>query len=1175
MLKNIKEFKLPEIEEKILEFWRKNNIFQKSVAQRKGAPIFNFFEGPPTANGRPGLHHILARSFKDIIPRYKTMKGFYVPRRGGWDTHGLPVEIGVEKALGLKSKKDIEKYGIAEFNRKCKESVWEFKEDWEKVTERMGFWVDLKNPYITYEKTYIESLWWILSEAWKKKLLYRGHKVVPWCTRCGTGLSSHELAQGYKETTDDAVYVRFKLKKGQRIAKGFSADPKTFILSWTTALLALPGNVALAVDEKVKYIALEHEGAKHTERWIIAKDIYDKPKNFFKDWAKPILGKNGEPIVFAGKNLVGLRYDALWSIRQLKNSKSHKVYAADFVTTTDGTGVVQINPMYGEDDYKLAKKVGLPQHHTIDQFGAFTKEVAKFDGMYVKSKETEAKILKYLEANNILVKKEPYAHEYPFCWRCQTALLYYARDSWFISMSKLREKLVALNKKIHWIPEHIKTGRFGEWIKEAKDWAISRERYWATPLPIWVCKRGHTKVMGSIADLENAIKPENNFFVMRHGAADHNIKGLIASGPETEHHASNLTEEGIEAVKNQAQLLKKEGIDFIFTSPYKRAKETARIISKATKAKIIEDKRLAEINTGIFNWKTIKEYDSFFDDPLERFTKAPALGESLNDLRKRVFSFVDEVNRQYSGKNILIVGHGDPLWMIEAALKNCSPEQAMKMKSGYIKLGEFKKIEFKNISYNEEGDIDLHRPYVDQLNVVCSHCPPRSKSKMERVKEVADAWFDSGAMPYAAPHYPFEHKEDLDKHGIGYPADYISEGMDQTRGWFYTMLAVAVILGRKEPYKNVISLGLIHDKFGQKMSKSRGNTVDPWAIMQKYGVDVIRWYFYTVNPPGEAKNFDEDDLVKVSRRFFSILYNSYVFSNTVPHHSEASKPDPRHVLDHWILSRLNETIKNVTESIEDYEIGDAARIIEALVDDLSRWYIRRSRDRDDMIKTLLYVLGEISKLIAPFAPFFADALYQSLGNSAANLRKFGSVHLDSYPVFNEEFYDKSLIKKMAEVRRLSALGLAERASHGIKVRQPLKALILKDNPLGLDEELLGVLRDEINVKEIIVDKKVRLPEGKEVKLDVEITEELKQEGLIRELKRGIQDLRQELNLNPSDKVELYLELPEATMRVFLPTAESFRHGVGARVIYHKRTDKFTVEKEVDFDGNKVWIAIKI
>jgi len=1161
MLYNLEKFSLPEIEEKVLKFWQENQIFEKSLnkalavkdkSKKKQLKKFVFFEGPPTANGRPGIHHVLSRSFKDIILRYKTMRGFFVPRRAGWDTHGLPVEIEVEKELNLKSKKDIEKYGIAAFNQKCRESVWRYKNEWEKLTERIGFWLDLKHPYITYENSYIEVLWWIISQIAKKKLLYKGHKVVPWCTRCGTALSSHELALGYKEVKEQSVYIKFKLKS--------SKFNKTYILSWTTTPWTLPGNIALAVNPKIDYVKVEI----NKEFYILAKQRLS------------ILDGNYSIIEsYKGKELVGLSYEPLFNIEKLKHKNSYKIYPADFVNVEEGTGVVHTAVMYGEDDYQLGKKFNLVQHHTVDEQGKFTKDVSGFYGLYVKDLKTEEKIINYLKLKNLLFKTEFYTHDYPFCWRCSTPLLYYARDAWFVLMSKLRKRLLEENEKINWIPSHLKHGRFGEWLKEIKDWNFSRERYWGTPLPVWICNNcHHQKIISSVAEFEKALgKARNNYILVRHGQAESNLKEIVNFWPEKQ--KFHLTLEGIKQVELQAKKLKKEfkKIDFIFSSDLTRTRETAKILSqKLGGVKIIYDKRLREVNFGIFQGRKNAEYHAYFSSDLEKFSKAVVGGENLREVAKRSYEFIEELEKKYKGKTLIIVSHEYVIWMLESVMRGWDEEKAVfeKQKRGkdFIKNGQAIKVELKKLPRNEYGFMDLHRPYVDKIIFSC----PKCGQKMTRVKEIVDVWFDSGAMPFAS--------------GADYPADYIAEGVDQTRGWFYTLLAVGVLLDKGRPYKNVISLGHVLDKNGQKMSKSKGNIVDPWQMVNRYGVDTIRWYFYTINSPGEPKKFDEADLAKVLRQFVLLVYNSFLFFDIY-----AKKPNlinqkikAINILDKWILIRLNETIIKVTKNLDNYDIANAAKTIEEFINDLSRWYIRRSRKRFSVVfkgynkglkakdyfsasETLGYVLFNLSKLLAPFMPFFAEALYKSLVKDDL----FLSVHLENWP--NADFKlkadDLSLLKEMAEIRRLASLVLAKRAEAKIKVRQPLQKLKIKNLKIKIRTELLEILKDEVNVKEIEIDSKLK----EEIWLDTNLTHQLKEEGWLREIIRLVQDLRQEARLQPKDKIILAAVLPPELNYLFEKNEKFIKTEINAEKIEYKRLNKFDVELETKLDEWLIWLAL--
>lgn len=1219
MLKHLKTFNPAEIEEKVLAFWQKNQIFEKSLKQRQSAKnkTFKFYEGPPYANGRPGLHHIIARVFKDIILRYKAMQGYYVPRKAGWDTHGLPVEIEAEKQLGIKSKKEIEKFGIALFNEKAKDAVWKYKDEWEKLTERIGYWLDLKNAYITYENSYIESCWWIFKRIAERGFLKKSYKVIPFCTRCGTPLSSHELAMpgAYQTAKDVSVFVKFKVK-----AKSKDWE-NTSILAWTTTPWTLPGNVALAIDPKATYVCVPDPDSKGY--WLVlAKDLFLKfiEKGFFPPEYKQLKEPNIDEL--KGGELIGIEYEPLFKIKVLQTEKSYQVYAADFVTMEDGTGVVHTAVMYGEDDFDLGKKIGLPMHHTVDETGRFTKEVGGgFEGKYVKDPETEKLIIKTLRKNGNFFREEKYEHEYPFCWRCGTSLLYYARESWFFEVSKLRKELVEANQKINWIPGHIKDGRFGEWIKEAKDWAISRDRYWGTPLPIWECEKcNEIFVAGSLGDLNERAYSKNNFFLVRHGEGTANVADIIASGPEKGGHISKLTSRGIKQSENVAKILSRKKIDVIYSSPYKRTVDTAEIVAKKTSAKVIFDKRLGELDCGTYNWRSIKDFRGLFQNTAERFVKTPPGGENLNDLRKRVSDFMLEVNEKYIGKNIVIVSHGNPIWMMETVAAGIGIEASLKMPQ--FVNGQVKAIRYLNIPRKPDGETDIHRPFIDHvfLRCACGH-------KMTRVRDVADVWFDSGAVPLASYHYPFSGSQKSKVNGQRlpdtYPADYISEAIDQTRGWFYTMLAIAVLLGNDAPYKNVICLGLILDKNGVKMSKSKGNIVDPWEIMSKYGVDAVRWYFYTVNPPGEPKLFHESEVGKTMRRIFLILYNSYVFFETYGQKSKNAKqfkasPSSPNILDRWIIARRDKVVETTSKFLDAYDVGGAAKEIESLLDDLSRWYIRRSRrrfqkpssnkDLRDASKTLEYILFDMSRLLAPFTPFFAEALYQSLRGhyadttrtsadgqrmSASSQRKSASlsVHLEDWPGVSGttgKKTDSSLINQMAWVREVATLALAKRAEAGIKVRQPLQSVTCHVSSIKLNKELLEILKDEINVKKILFFTKGESPPspdfgragasggdeklGNETVLDTKITPKLKEEGMMRDLVRAVQELRQNAGYTPKDKIELFVS-GGVFDTIITRHEKDLKKEIGAKIISLKKSEKFDAEIETKLDGQEIWLGV--
>jgi len=952
---------IPKIEEKILKFWRKNKITEKGLKLNKGKKKFVFFEGPPTANGRPGMHHVEARAFKDVIPRYKTMQGFYVDRKAGWDTHGLPVELEVEKELGLKNKDEIEKYGIAKFNEKCQQSVWRYKNEWEKMTERIAFWIDMKDPYITYENRYIGSVWYILKKVWDKGLLFKGFKILHLCTRCGTVLSSHEVSQGYKKVKENSVYLNFKTTKGNnKVQKG------DIILAWTTTPWTLPGNVALAVGENINYVRIGYQGKKY----VLAKSRLCVIDGDYKIEDE-----------FDGKDLIDLEYQPLFEIESIKKTgkKAYYVVPADFVSTEDGTGVVHTAVMYGEEDYELGKKMDLPEVHTVNEKGYFTKDLAKYNLLdkFVKDKETEDRIIAYLKKNNLLFKEEEYEHDYPFCWRCETPLLYYAKESWFIGMSKLRKELVENNNKIYWEPNHIKKGRFGTFIKEARDWALSRERYWGTPLPIWECKQcGEKRCVGSVEELGKKLK-------------------------------------------------------------------------------------------------------------------------------------------------------------------------------------------------------DLHRPFIDRIKLKC-----KCGGQMIRDKSVIDAWFDSGAMPFAQWHYPFTaaSKKKFKDH---YPADYICEAVDQTRGWFYSLLSIATLMqyvGEIKDghcFKNCICLGHVLDEKGKKMSKSLGNIVDPWKMCDEYGADALRWYLYTINQAGEPKRFNVKDVVDKNRRFFGTLLNSYIFFDM--YKGKNFKPKQiksNHILDKWIKSCFNSLNELVINSLEKYDVVTAARAIDDFVDDFSNWYIRRSRSRlqkpknikehTEASQTLYWTLFDLAKLTAPFAPFITEEIYLNIKTD----KDSQSVHFCVYPKPDKKLINKQLEEKMDQVRQIAAESLAQRAKAGLKVRQPLACLTINNKNIVSDKELSELIKEEINVKEIVF--------GKNIKLDTKITPKLKNEGIIRDLIRFIQGMRKDGGLEPGQGIHLYYSGNDFLNKLIQKNKIEIKQEVSAKKveIKLKKTTAFLIEKDVILDNQKIWLGIK-
>ena len=985
-------------EKEVIKFWEDNKIFEQSLEQTKGGGEFCFYDGPPTANGKPHIGHVLTRVMKDIIPRYKTMKGMHVLRKAGWDTHGLPVELEIEKKLGLDGKQDIEKYGIEPFIEECKKSVWKYSNEWKLMSERIGYWVDMENPYVTYHDNYIESVWWSLKEIHKKGLLYKGHKIVPYCPRCGTALASHEVAQGYKDVKEKSVYAKFKLKNEEK-----------YFIAWTTTPWTLPSNVALCMNANEDYAEIVTPDGTH---YILADALVSK---LFEEYEKVSVKK--------GSEYEYVEYLPLFDCAQgTFREKAYFVTNDDYVTLSDGTGIVHIAPAFGVDDGRVGTNYNLPFVQMVDDRGKMKEEVTVVAGMFCK--DADKVIIKDLKERGLLFKEEMFEHSYPFCWRCNTPLLYYARSSWFVKTTAVKEKLIRSNNSVNWMPETIKSGRMGNFLENVVDWGLSRERYWGTPLPVWQCPDcGHFEVIGS--------------------------------------------------------------------------------------------------------------------------------------------------------------------------------KQELKEKCGV------------------EGDIELHRPFVDKLTMKCTKCG----GQMSRVKEVIDCWYDSGSMPFAQYHYPFENKELFEEH---FPADFISEAIDQTRGWFYVLLTISTILFDKASFKNCIVLGHVNDEKGLKMSKHLGNVVDPWTILDKQGADAVRWYFYTSSAPWLPSRFYEKAVSECQAKYMGTLWNAYAFFVL---YADIDKYDPSKyslkdcqlsIMDKWLLSRLNSLIKTVDENLNEYKIFESARLMQSFVDELSNWYIRRSRERywgEGMTEdkkaaytTLYTVLTTFAKLTAPFTPFIAENIY---GNLVPQFYKDApkSVHLCKFPEFDQSLIDLKLEADMEAIESMVVLGRAARNLSNIKNRQPLQKLYFSvGGNIELSDQMYQIARDELNVKEfeVLTDSsdfityklkpqlktlgpkygkklglikqfletcnanevvktvrqgnpyKVELggeevvfeetdlliatesregfisasENGNTVVLDVNLTKELIDEGLVREIVSRVQTMRKEADFKVTDRINLYYVAEGQIARIF-------------------------------------------
>jgi len=1079
-------------EEKILAFWEREHIFEKSLAKKAPKGEFVFYDGPPFATGLPHSGHFLSSTAKDLIPRYKTMRGYFVRRRWGWDTHGLPIESLVEKKLGLKNKKEILALGIEKFNETARAMVLEYVYEWKRYIERLGRWVDFDNSYKTMDASYIESVWWALKEIHKKGHLYEGLKILMYCPHCETPLAKAEIAMDntYKNITEEAVTVKFKIKNPEKL--GLKGD--VYILAWTTTPWTLPGNVALAVGFGFPYTLF----LKNEEQFI-ASDVFAQ-KQYEQD--NTVVLKNK----FIISELAGLEYEPLYPIEKVKTSANKKwqVLPAEFVTTEEGTGIVHIAPMYGENDFNLGQKEGLPLVQILNPNATYNDDTPEFlRGEYIK--KAEAKIKDDLESRGLLFAKEPYMHSYPHCYRCGMPLIYNAVSSWFINIQEVKQKMLAENEKINWIPMHLKDGRFKHNLETAPDWTISRNRFWASPLPIWKDKNGIVTVIGSLEELKARTKKSGNkYFIMRHGEAENNIKGI--SDP-TNQNRYPLTQKGREQAKNVAENLRANRISYIYTSPFARTQETAGILAdelSISEDRVISDNRLHELHEE----------------------------ETNKQGHQRFGGFLYEIEQKHTNENILIVSHGFGIEMLTSVASGAISKVPFGLSIPcFLPFAKPVPLDFVTLPHNKNYELDFHLPYIDQIQLENEKGEP-----LTRIPEVVDCWVESGSMPFAEYHYPFENRQEFEKRS---PGDFVSEYIAQTRTWFYYLHAMGVELFDRVAFRNVIATGTILAADGSKLSKSKGNFTDPYVLFDRYGSDAFRYYLMSsVLMQAEDICFRDEDVKETHARVVNMLRNILAFYSLYKTEAGSASGTSINILDRWILVRIHELILTTTEAFDRYDVPRAVRPMRDFIDDFSTWYIRRSRDRikregkdkSDALATLRYVLKGFSKVIAPVMPFIAEEIFQEV-------REFHdpeSVHLAEWPKAKIQFSilglfnrskNSSLTIDMAKVRNLASQGLQLRQKANIKVRQPLSSLTI---PEKLSEELAQILAEEVNVKKIIT--------GKELALDTILTPELIKEGDEREMASAIAQARKADGLSPKDVMSTKIRL-EGKHAVILSTGE--------------------------------------